>query len=283
MNSERKLITERQKLFPEEEQMPLVKYFYDYPFRELPDDVRDVIYGPPMDPNDAVKPENFTDWFKPCGEYEKVELGYCMLDDGVGYVCTYMRIPDDVDRGKMSWYMGWLNHRSKSMIPGHGNLRYKIWNPADHYDHYYVNWHDDSDGIFTTESLDIGKGDRKYNTIRHPFSLYDYGWTKEKNQALIDSGCPPKDTGDWESFDTPGAHLAIAQIRPTADGGAERRSVEWIGLRPENGKLIREYDTFCDEEYLQKVANHTLIEWYHMTSFINDLYAEYHDKPIDAD
>jgi hypothetical protein len=31
------------------------------------------------------------------------------------------------------------------------------------------------------------------------------------------------------------------------------------------------------------VAYHTLIEWYHMMDFINDLYEEYHTLPRDAD
>lgn len=37
------------------------------------------------------------------------------------------------------------------------------------------------------------------------------------------------------------------------------------------------------EAYLRKVAYYTLIEWDHMTDFINDLYDTYHDLPLDAD
>ena len=59
--------------------------------------------------------------------------------------------------------------------------------------------------------------------------------------------------------------------------------MEWIGWRPKNGKIVRDARTKCDEAYLRKVAYHTLIEWYHLMTFINDLYEEYHDLPIDAD
>lgn len=277
------IITTKQKLFPEEEKMPLAKYYHNYPMHDLPEEVKAQIYGPAMDPADAIKPENFIDWLQPCGKYLKVETGYCMLEDGTGYVCTYMPIPKEVDVKKMFWYMNWLNIHSKSMVIGHGNLRYKIWNPADHFDHYFINWTDSSDGIFTTESLDIGQGDRQYHTIRHNFNLRDYGLTDEKIAELKASGCPVKETSAWESFDHPGAHLTLGQIRPRPDGGYERRSVEWIGWRPSKGKLIRETRTPCDEAYLRKVAYHTLIEWYHMMTFINDLYDEYHDQPIDAD
>lgn len=227
------------ELFPEEKSMPLAKYYYNYPMKELPEDLKKKIFGPPMKPEDAVRPEHFVDW---------------------------------------------LNIHSRSMVLGHGNLRYKIWNPADHWDHYFVNWTDKSDGIHTTESLDMGEGDRKYDTIRHTFNLREFGLTDEKIAEMKASGCNVSETSDWESFDEPGAHLTLGQIRPCLEGGYERRSVEWIGWRPaRGGKLIRETRTKCDETYLRKVAYHTLIEWHHLLDYINDLYEEYHDQPADAD
>ncbi len=274
----------RRKLFPEEEKMPLAKYFYEYPMHDLPDDVKEKIFGPPMDPKDAIRVQNLTDWLLPIGEYTNHENGYCMFEDGSGYIATYMVIPENVDTKKMFWYMRWLNIHSKSMVLGHGNLRYKIWNPADHFDHYFINWTDGSDGIFTTESLDLGEGDPLYNTIRHRYKLREFGLTDEKVAALEASGLKVNEEAGWESFDEPGAHTTLAQIRPRPEGGHERRSVEWIGWRPaKDGKLVREPRTYCDEDYLRKVAQHTLIEWYHMMTFINDLYDEYHDQPIDAD
>ena len=275
--------TKLPELFPEEKNMPLAKYYYDYPMKDLPDEVK-AYFEKAIDPADAVKVENFIDWLKPMGEYEKVENGYCMFEDGSGYICTYMKIPEIVQPKKIFWYLKWLNVHSKSMVLGHGNLRYKIWNPADHWDHYFINWKDPSDGIHTTESLDLGEGDRKYDTIRHWFNLRDFGLTDEKIKALEDSGLSVGEQSAWESFDEPGAHLTMGQIRPCPDGGFERRSVEWIGWRPsKDGKLVREEGTHCDEDYLHKVAIHTLIEWYHLMSFINELYDEYHDQPIDAD
>lgn len=104
--------------------------------------------------------------------YMKVEYGYCMLPDGTGCIATYMRIPENVDVKKMFWYLNWLNIHPKSQPAGTGSLRYKIWNPADHRDHYFANWEDAFEGVHTTESLDLGEGDRKYDTIRHSFSLW---------------------------------------------------------------------------------------------------------------
>lgn len=88
-----------------ERQMPLAKYYYRYPMHDLSDEVKAEIFAPPIDPADAVKPEHFIDWLKPKGEYEKVENGYCMFPDGSGYICTYMKIPDNVEAKKLFWYL----------------------------------------------------------------------------------------------------------------------------------------------------------------------------------
>ena len=273
----------KQKLNNVEELMPLAKYYNDYPMHDLSKEVKDVIFGQPMNWEDAVPAERFLDWLLPKGEYNDHENGYCMFPDGSGYIATYMQIPDDVDVKKIFWYLNWMNIHPKSQPAGTGNLRYKICTPADHWDHYFINWEDKSEGIHTTESLDLGEGDRQNDTIRHPFNLREYGLTQERIDALKASGLNVNEVSDWESFDEAGSHLTLGQIRPRPDGGWERRSVEWIGWRPKNGQIVRDARTKCDEAYLRKVAYHTLIEWYHLMTFINDLYEEYHDLPMDAD
>lgn len=275
--------SKKQPLCLAEQQMPLARFYYDYPMRDLPDDVKREIFAPPVDPESVISAEHFTDWLQPYGKYLEHENGYCMMPDGSGYIATYMKIPEHVDVRKMFWYLNWLNYHSKSQPEGTGNLRYKIWNPADHWDHYFVNWTDKSEGVHTTESLDVGEGDRQYDTIRHSFSLREYGLTQEKIDELKASGLNVNEYSDWESFDFEGAHLTLGQIRPCPGGGYERRSVEWIGFRPLNGKIVRVPKTPCDEAYLRKVAYHTLLEWYHLVDFINDLYEAYHDQPYDAD
>lgn len=273
----------RQKLNKVEALMPLAKYYNNYPMHDLPQDVKDVIFGHPMDWREAIPAERFLDYLLPKGEYTDHENGYCMFPDGSGYIATYMPIPEDVEVKKLFWYLNWLNVHPRSQPAGTGNLRYKIWNPADHWDHYFVNWTDKSEGVHTTESLDLGEGDRQYDTIRHSFNLREYGLTQERIDALKASGLNVNESSDWESFDEAGCHLTLGQIRPRVSGGWERRSVEWIGWRPKDGKIVRDARTRCDEAYLRKVAYHTLIEWYHLMTFINDLYEEYHNLPIDAD
>ena len=54
-------------------------------------------------------------------------------------------------------------------------------------------------------------------------------------------------------------------------------------LKKKETKLVRDEKTYCTEEYLKKVVIHTLVEWEHLYTFLPELYAEYHDQPIDAD
>lgn len=270
-----------QKLNNVEAQMPLSRFYY--PMKDLPADVKAQVFRQPIAPSEAIRAENFLDWLKPYGAYTEHENGYCTFEDGSGYVSTYMRFPKDLDVKKLFWYLNWMNYHPKSQPDGTGNLRYKIWNPADHWDHYFINWKDKSEGIHTTESMDLGEGERKCDSIRHSFSLREYGLTQERIDELKASGISVNEFSDWESFDFEGAHLTMGQIRPCPDGGFERRSVEWIGWRPNGGKIVREPKTPCSDAYLRAVAYHTLLEWHHLCGFIDELYEAYHDLPQDAD
>lgn len=277
------VINVRQKLFPEEEKMPLAKYFYKYPLHYPNAMAMQIINNlNPIPWEEAIQPHDFMTLLKPYG-YDKYELGYCMFPDGSGYVATYRVRPPHISAEMERWYRNWRNLKSKSMVPGHGNLRYKIWNYADHFDHYYVNWENGKLGIHTTESLDLGAGERMYDTIRHEFPLSDFGMTDEWMKQLKEAGCQLTDHGSFETFDEPGSHLCLSYSRPCPQGGVETRSREWIGWKPVDGKLVRDERTFCTEEYLKKVVIHTLVEWEHLYTFLPELYAEYHDQPMDAD
>ena len=277
------IIEKKQQLFPEEEQMPIAKYYYNYPLHyPNPMEMQIINKMLPIPVEDAIPPERFTDLLTPEG-YDKYELGYCMFPDGSGYVATYRVRPPHITDEMERWYRNWCNLRSKGTIPGHGNMRYKIWNPADHYDHYYVNWVDGSLGVHTRESLDLGQGDRQYDTIRHQFDVRDYGYTEQQMEELRAHGIKFNGKGSFETFDEPGTHLCLSITRPCPLGGTETRSREWIGWRPVNGKLVRDPATKCDLDYLRKVVIHTLVEWEHLYTYLPDLYEEYHNQPIDAD
>jgi len=192
----------------------------------------------------------------------------------------------------LSWWFRWLNVHTKGMPKYKGNLKYKIWNPADHYDHGFINGKDKWGGIYTVESLDLGQGEKMIYTIRHPFNLRDYGLTEEREQALKAAGCWVDCA--YESFHSvdpshtqlPGAHLCLTLSRRSPLGFMEKCTREWIGYGVKDGKVFRDETTpasmLC-EEYLKKVIIHATVEAQQMSMFLPELYAEYKDKPDDED
>jgi len=268
------------KLSPEEKKMPLSKY-YDVPVSP-PDPLRQqLIDAGPINPADAIRPENFLDLLMPPGVYNKVEHGYCMMPDGSGYIALYQRSDPRISDEMMGWYMRWMNFHSKSMVPGQGNLRYKIWMPLDHIDHSYVNGKDRSDGISTLETLDLGAGSKPIASIHHRIDVKDYGLSEEQIKVYAAMGYSIRIA--WESFEIPGSHFCFDVTRPCPLGGMETLSREWIGWRPVDGSLVRDEETPVDEEYLRNIVIHNTIEHAHLPKFLPKLYEEYKDQPLDAD
>ena len=283
------IITNRKVLTPEEKKLPLTKYF-DMPLHPPGPREQQLIDAGPMDPKLAIKAENITDLLQPV-DYQKVEYGYCMMPDGSGYLAVYTTYPGCTPQ-MLSWWFRWLNIHSKNMPAGQGNLRYKIWNPADHWDHGFINGKDRSGGIYTVESLDLGAGEPMTYTVRNPLNPRDFGLSEEREQALKAAGCFVDCC--YESFhelepphkQTAGTHLFLTLSRMSPLGFLEKCTREWIGYTGRNGKVERDLTTpasmLC-EEYLKKVIIHATVEAQQLSKFLPQLYAEYKDLPDDAD
>ena len=280
------LITDRPGLLPEEKQLPLAKY-YDLPLHSPGPLQLQLLDSCPLDPADAIKVEDFLDLLHPTG-YSKAEFGCCLMTDGSGYIAAYTLYPYCTTQ-MLGWWFRWLNVRTPHMPPGH-NLKYKVWNPVDHVDHGFINGRDKSDGIYQVEALDMGRGEKPFYSIRHPFSLRDYGLTEERERELNQAGC-------WvdcavEKFYTPeqphtllpGTHLTLTLSRSCPNGGIEKRTREWIGYGVENGTIYFD-DTTPDYmlslEYMKNVLYHNTVEAQRLGTILPELYAEYHDKPDD--
>lgn len=277
----RKVIPKGTQFFPEEEKMPLYRYLRNYPLR-YPDEALMRYIEKPMDPKQAILPEHFPQLLKPYG-YSPCEVGYCMLPDGSGYIATYSVRPAGISSKMEQWYRHWSNQYSHRAVAGHGNLRYKIANPADHFDNHYVNYTDDRLGICYQESMDLGNGGRRLEVIRHPFSLLDYGLTEEHVLQLREAGIDFDGKAFYETYDEPGSSFCVSIERLCPFGGVEIRSRKWIGWRPVNGVLVRDPSTKCSEESLKEMLIHMIVEREHLYSFLPELYEEYHDLPEDAD
>ena len=206
-----------------------------------------------------------------------------MFPDGSGYVAAYGIRPSYITDEMEDWYRRWRKEQSHAAVYGHGNLRYKIANPADHFDSHYVNHEDDRLGTYYRRSIDLGNGGRQRQIIRHSFDLKDFGVNAERLAELEKQGCRCGGRGYFETFDVPGTTLCLSVARPCPLGGTEIRSRKWVGWRPVNGMLVRDPYTKCTEEYLKKLLIHTLVGRMHLYSFLHELYEEYHGLPSNAD
>jgi hypothetical protein len=282
------------ELSPEEKKSPLAKY-YDIPLTPLGPLQQQIIdYSCPLDPKLALKPENMLDLAQVTG-YQKQEYGYCMMEDGSGYVAVYTTYPNCTPE-MVSWWMRWVNIYPKSLPKGRGNLKYKLWCPPDHYDHDFINGKDAMGGVWTVESLDFGEGDPKYGTIRHHVNLRNFGLTEQKEKELKAAGCwvdpsyvtfhtaVPYHAPGMSHTQLPGTYLNLTLSRMNPLGIMEKISRMWVGYTVKDGKVVRDESTpssmLC-EKFLRKLLIHATVEAQQGSKWFPELYAKYHDKPDD--
>lgn len=286
---ENMLVTKRRVLTPEERALPLVKY-YDLPLHRLGPLQQELLDRMPLDESVVTAPENWLDILQPTG-YQAAEYGYCMRHDGTGYIASYTTYPGCTP-AMLAWYFHWINVHSAHQPEGQGNLRYKIWNPADHWDHYYLDGSGKAGGIFTVESLDLGEGEEMLGSIRHALDPRDFGLTEARAAALKEAGCfvdcatESFHPADDPTTDLPGTHLFLTLSRINPWGVLEKITREWIGWGVNDGELVIDESTpasMLTETYLKKVVTHGTVEAQQLGKFLPQLYAEYHELPDDAD
>lgn len=108
------------ELTPEEKAKPYSKYYrlgLSVPDPDLMEQLRP---DKPLDPEQALMPENLNDLLDP--GYLEGETGWCVLPNGAGYVAVNNKMPG-VTADMVNWWMWWHSLES---------LRYKIWWPKAH-------------------------------------------------------------------------------------------------------------------------------------------------------
>lgn len=271
------------QLSPEELALPSSRFYTDYPLNPPGPLQTMLLENGPIPVEKAIPIEHWLDWLSPTG-YPEVVYGYTMMPDGSGFYIEYSVTPPTWNGKWRRWYGNWYNHYSKNMPEGKGNLRYKIWNPCDHWDHKFVNGENDKDGVWSIETLDLGaSGDpsKGMPAVSHKINLREYGLSEEKEQELLAADCRVEAV--YEEFDEPGHHLVLRFSRPCPLGGRESMNCEWMGYMPKDGKIVRDPETRVDETYLRNVLAHNTIERQHLLDVLPDLYEAYHELPPDAD
>lgn len=265
------------ELSPEERAMSISKY-YDLPVPEL-EPLQMQLLQHPLSEENITRPEDVASLIRPEG-YTGYDYGYCMMSDGAGYVATYTHFRN-CTLDMLKWWFAWLNTKPQNMPEGLGNIKYKVWCPYGHWDHGLA---DDGSGTVVPracEALDLGEdGDPYDNIYMHDLDVRDFGVTQETIDRLNEMGCTYGI--NYETFDYPGAHFCMSMMRPHPNGGVEGFGREWMGYTVRDGKLVRDEATPVDEAFLKKVVKHCTIEMMRLDAILPAIYAEYHDRPLDA-
>ena len=265
-----------------EEALPYSKYYYHDMTPPNPK-LMGILAQGPMDPDKAL-PLSEINQILDQG-YHDVETGYCITNEGMGYVAVNNVFPG-VTLDMMRWWFVW--HAAG------GNLRYRIWNPADH------------------KAIAISDQDRrkildpsvpyedKYRDVDH-FVIENTGggWEnilirfKRVDEMGFDMAKYAASTtkeiiggyGTSEFRENPTGFKSPAIMMHTMreiDNGIEFRTRFWMGARLVEGKPLNTLPPWVRVpiEAPMGLAFHNVIEYSHLASILPEIYTEYKDKPL---
>lgn len=274
----------RPELCTEEKLLSYAKYYYIDPDPLNP--LAAQILRQPIAKEDVLWPEDVETMFAP--GYQDAMLGYCLFEGG-SYSSLYAQLPG-VNVKMLDWWFVWMTLPPKSVPREQGNLRYKIWCPSDHFDHYPADKASAQQltdpaiplklrrqGIHAVAVESTAGGQAgSYQTIPlHP----------TPNSALsLPQAC-------WDYINACGLlnvvasdHSVTLQFFRETDYGCEAIFRTWRGyVLSEEGRIVRKkgFATPTKEHVLADLM-HNLREIPHLAKFLPQLYAEEGKKPVDA-
>lgn len=275
---------DRPELFPDEKLLSYAKYYYLDPDPIHPMALQ--ILRKPLEEKDILWPEQVEEMFKP--GYQDAVLGYRTFEGG-SYTALYAQLPG-VTLDMLNWWFVWMTVPPKSVDRSHGNLRYKIWCPMDHFDHYPSD--EQTAQRLTDESIPLSL--RRQNIHVTAVESIDKDKTKGyKKIPMNPVDCHvlslPKEV--WDYIDASGIlnvstsdHSVTLQYFRRTSYGCEAIFRTWRGyVLNEEGRIVRK-EGFAPptEEHLVADLMHNLHEIPHFTKFLPQLYAEESNKPIGA-
>lgn len=218
-------ITEAQK------QLSYAKYYYQ-DMAPVPEEKLAAL-NTPIHPDQALKIRDRNRLFEE--GYMDTETGYCVMEDGSGYIANYTRMPG-VTVEMFDWWFAWH---------GLGELRYTIWDPEDHYEARSMNLAQGrspklslKEKYWGTTHLireDIGGGpDELFACFKKPSEM---GFDEEK---IGTKACGTIVTANSGIRNDPGASAEVMChfVRETGDG-IELRSRFWLGWHIIGGKPVK--------------------------------------------
>ena len=249
----------------EEKAGPLYKYF-----------IRDMVEADPAvyaavqmpcDPEQTISPLEMNRLFD--DGYLDLELGYGYLKDGGSVLANKTFFPGCTPEMFDFWF-AW--HGVEAM-------RYKIWNPQQHYSVQTLNMEKAMDKSLslkerywdTTHNVyeDCGEGPtRIFINFRNPADIgFDPEKLKDFKGTIVCSGNEKSPT------------IMCHFMRPV-EGGCELRSRFWIGWSVIDGKPVRVLPEGAKLPLnsVKSLLMHNIKEFTHLASILPEVYAEFHEE-----
>ncbi len=265
-------------LTPEEEARPFAKYYYEE--IKQPDPTHYAAMDKPVDPARAFGPEEIDRLLDvtQLGAQE-VEVGWCNLPDGAGFIANKIFYPG-VTADMIDWWFAW--HPLE-------NLRYRIWYPPQHggimlspidrarildpdVPNLEKNW-----GVthYVTENCDCG-----FENIDITFrSPADMGFDMRRFDKVIATfvGGMGWAVTVYKEDSSITAPALMCHVFYDAPGGLLHRTRFWLGYRfTEEGKpeLCLPPGVSVPAEAVQGLARHNVKEFTRFGDFLPRIYAE---------
>ncbi len=211
-----------------EKGLPYVKYYYQ-DLAPVSEEKLAIAKGKMENPKDALNIRDKNLYLK--GEDKGIQQGFTVMEDGIGYVAnsTFMK---DVTVEMMEWWFAWHGVNS--------DLRYKIWDPEDH---YYAR----VDKVEYVLDKNVPLAEKTWG-VNHSIKE-DIGLGPE--EILLSFRCPEEFGYDMEILGTDKCEGMVCAIGVgnvpafmthkfySVDGGIMFESRFWIGYKFENGEFIK--------------------------------------------
>ena len=269
----------RPELTDEEKARPFSKFYYeDIP---EPDPEHYAMMEAPCDPSKAIYPEQMNDLLNP--GYLDVEVGWCNLENGAGFIANKGIYPDATAQ-MIDWWFAW--HTLE-------DLRYRIWYPPQHAgimispetrkrildDSIPLSQRNWGAHHYVTENCDNGMENITISFLSPKDFGFDMERFKQPNVATFAGG------GGWavevdksdESITAPAIMCHIFRDTPE---GLEHRTRFWMGYRFSGGKpeCTLPPGIQVPVEAVQGLARHNVKEFGRFKSFLPRIYAEFGGK-----
>jgi hypothetical protein len=257
----------KRELTAAEKAKPYARYFYQ-PMAPAPKATMDALAKGPIDAALALPIDRRGDILKP-GNLP-TEIGYCVMPDGSGFVAMVTKMPG-VTSEMINWWFFWHGLES---------LRYKIWDPDDHYGVHVLekdlehrldirlNTRERNWGTTDVVDEDIGGG----STVLYIsfVSPEDYGYDMDQFRAPNVLTAVSANAAHGE----PGARMGtFSHVAREIPGGLELRSRFWLGWNITDKRPVRVVDQ-VPFEMVKGLAYHCPKEYANLAAILPRVYEE---------